>query len=107
MLTCQRRTAIATGVRHWRQAKSSKPAALVTSPHGPMREQVTGLATVDDSNWHTQTALVRRGTDGVSACRECRPERRLFALSALSGVWMRDGKERGAYLRKCSKEGLR
>jgi hypothetical protein len=45
MLTRQRGNGDRHGVRHCWQAKPQNPAALVTSPHGPMRERVTGLAT--------------------------------------------------------------
>ena len=41
---------------------------------------------VDDTNWHTQTTPVMRGTDGVSACRDCRADRILFVVVVVKGL---------------------
>jgi hypothetical protein len=43
-----------------------------------MREPVTGLATSTTRMAHAEHPVMR-GTDGVPACRDCRPERRLGA----------------------------
>jgi hypothetical protein len=43
-----------------------------------MREPVTGLATSTTRMAHAEHPVIR-GTDGVPACRDCRPERRLGA----------------------------
>jgi hypothetical protein len=55
MLTCQRRTAIATEVRHGWQTKSSKPRGARDLPARPHARADHRAGNVDDTNWHTQT----------------------------------------------------
>jgi len=81
MLTCQRGTAIATECGTAGKPNPQNPAALVTSPHGPMRERVTGLGNVDDTNWHTQTTLLCAALTVFQHAETAAQIRRLFARS--------------------------